>query len=261
MQSEPSSQADPSASTSYWQPATASQISVVQGFPSSQLSASPVHTPTWQVSETVQASPSLQTVPAATRLYWQPLTGSQVPLVHGLSSSQETAAPPHTPPWQVSGEVQALSSSQALPLALTGSLHSPVRGSQAPASWHWSLAAHTTGSAPAHWPPTQVSNWVHRSPSSHPVPLGSESKTQPCCGSQVSTVHSLPSSHTGAGPPVQAPAWQKSAVVQASLSSQPVPLGAAGSEHWPVAGSQVPTTWHGSLAAHTTGWAPLQTPA
>jgi hypothetical protein len=32
--------------------------------------------------------------------------------------------------------------------------------------------------------------------------------------------------------------------VQALPSLQPVPFGLAGFEHWPVAGLQVPTSWH-----------------
>ena len=44
--------------------------------------------------------------------------------------------------------------------------------------------------------------------------------------------------------PVQLPAWQVSAWVQAFESLQPVPLALAGFEHAPVAGSQVPASWH-----------------
>jgi hypothetical protein len=49
--------------------------------------------------------------------------------------------------------------------------------------------------------------------------------------------------------------------VQASPSLQALPFGAAGFEHWPVAGLHVPATWHWSDAAQTTGFAPAQTPA
>jgi hypothetical protein len=47
-----------------------------------------------------------------------------------------------------------------------------------------------------------------------------------------------------ASEPVQAPDWQVSVCVQALLSLQAVPLAAAGFEQVPVAGSQVPATWH-----------------
>src|SRR5207247_9298858 len=57
------------------------------------------------------------------------------------------------------------------------------------------------------------------------------------------------------------PAWQVSVRVQALPSSQVAPLGFAGLEHVPVAGSQVPATWHWSAAAQTTGLAPVHVPA
>ncbi len=43
---------------------------------------------------------------------------------------------------------------------------------------------------------------------------------QPLMGSQASLVHALPSSQLGAAPPLQAPAFHLSLVVQALLSSQ-----------------------------------------
>src|SRR5207247_2374856 len=62
-------------------------------------------------------------------------------------------------------------------------------------------------------------------------------------------------------PPVQAPAWQLSPLVQASLSSHREPLGAFTVVHAPLVGTQTPTTWHWSRAAQITGLAPTQTPA
>jgi len=44
--------------------------------------------------------------------------------------------------------------------------------------------------------------------------------------------------------PVQVPAWQLSACVQALPSLQAVPLGLLGLEQAPLAGSQVPAAWH-----------------
>ena len=44
--------------------------------------------------------------------------------------------------------------------------------------------------------------------------------------------------------PVQVPAWQVVVCVQALPSLQAVPLGAFGFEQTPVAGLQVPATWH-----------------
>jgi len=44
--------------------------------------------------------------------------------------------------------------------------------------------------------------------------------------------------------PAHAPAWQVSVCVHAFPSLQPVPFAAVGVEQAPVAGLQVPTTWH-----------------
>jgi hypothetical protein len=43
-------------------------------------------------------------------------------------------------------------------------------------------------------------------------------------------------------------------------SEQRLPSARAGLEHWPLAGAQVPATWHSSCAAHATG-APTQVPS
>jgi len=49
--------------------------------------------------------------------------------------------------------------------------------------------------------------------------------------------------------------------VQALASLQAVLSGWFGLEQVPVEESQVPATWHGSEAVHTTGLVPVQTPA
>src|SRR5437868_3764017 len=49
--------------------------------------------------------------------------------------------PVQAPFWQVSGEVLASPSSQAVPSGVAGLEHCPVAGLQAPASWHASSAA------------------------------------------------------------------------------------------------------------------------
>ena len=74
------------------------------------------------------------------------------------------------PAWQVSVCVHALPSLHAVPSALFGFEHVPVEGSQVPALWHWSSAAHVTGFAPMHVPTWQVSVCVHGLPSLHAVP-------------------------------------------------------------------------------------------
>jgi hypothetical protein len=60
--------------------------------------------------------------------------------------------------------------------------------------------------------------------------------------------------------PLQAPLWQVSVCVHAMPSLQAVPFGAAGFEQ-PAAGSQVPATWHASLATQVTRLEPVQEPA
>lgn len=59
----------------------------------------------------------------------------------------------------------------------------------------------------------------------------------------------------------QTPAWHVSFWVQASPSLHGEPLALAGLEHTPVAGLQVPASWHWSGKAHVTALAPTQAPA
>src|SRR5690606_13648486 len=65
---------------------------------------------------------------------------------------------------------------------------------------------------------------------------------------------------TGIGP-VQAAGCHVYVSVHASLSSQLVVSATGGSLHTPVPESHVPTSWHWSDAVHTTGFAPVLTPA
>src|SRR2546430_17648017 len=58
----------------------------------------------------------------------------------------------------------------------------------------------------------------------------------------------------------QEPFWHVSPLVQASPSLQAAPFVLAGLEHVPVAGSQVPATWHWSEAVQATGVAPAHVP-
>jgi hypothetical protein len=72
----------------------------------------------------------------------------------------------------VSVRVQALPSVQTVPFGLLGLEHVPDMGLHVPTSWHWSLAVQTTGFAPVHAPPWQVSVCVQALPSVQTVPLG-----------------------------------------------------------------------------------------
>ena len=56
------------------------------------------------------------------------------------------------------------------------------------------------------------------------------------------------------------PDWQVSVWVQPFPSLQLAPFALAGFEQVPVAGLQVPTSWHELLAVHTTGFEPVHVP-
>jgi hypothetical protein len=111
--------------------------------------------------------------------------------------------------------VHAFPSLHDVPFGFAGFEHTPVPVSQVPARWHWSGAGHTTGFAPTHEPPLQVSVCVQASPSSHGALLFTPHVPAP---SHTSSVHGLPS------------------------ALHPVPLGFGGFEHTPVPGLQVPTS-------------------
>src|SRR5262249_28124207 len=67
--------------------------------------------------------------------------------------------------------------------------------------------------------------------------------------------------HWRGAPAGHAPAGQESAWVQALPSLQLVPSAFAGFEQVPVVVSQVPASWHWSVAAQVTGFVPTQAPA
>src|SRR5438128_1184987 len=171
--------------------------------------------------------------------------------------------PTQMPASQASVRVQALPSSQLVPLGLAGLLQAPDAGSQVPAVWHWLAAVHTTGLAPTQAPAWQVSLCVHALASLQLVPLGLAGLLQaPDAGLQTPAVwHWSAAVHTTGLAPTQAPAWQVSLCVHALASLQLVPLGLAGLLQVPVVGSQVPAVWHWLAAVHTTGFSPTQAPA
>src|SRR5258708_3759442 len=120
----------------------------------------------------------------------------------------------------------------------------------------------TTGFEPVQAPAWQVSVWVQALPSLQAVPSAVVGVVHmPVAGSQVRAAGhwSLGLQTTGL-PPVQVPPWQVSVWVQALPSLQAVPFAEFGLGHVPVAGSQVPATWHWSLAVQVTGLPPVQVP-
>jgi hypothetical protein len=103
----------------------------------------PVQTPAWHVSVWVQAFPSVHAVPSALfgSAGQSPVARLQTTAVwHWFGTGQVTAAPVHTPAWQVSPVVQRLPSLQAVPLALFVAEQTPVAGLQVGTLWHWSGA-------------------------------------------------------------------------------------------------------------------------
>jgi hypothetical protein len=114
---------------------------------------------------------------------------------------------------------------------------------------------------PVHVPERHVSPLVQPLPSLHAVPsafVGVEHV--PVVGLQIpASWHWSWALQTTGLLPVQAPARQVSVWVQPLPSLHEVPFAACGFEHEPVAGSQMPGTWHWSLATQTTA-APVQVP-
>jgi hypothetical protein len=179
-------------------------------------------------------------------LTWMPATLEIAPFTGDWIVITTELAPVHPPARQVSNSVPALPSLQAVPSAPAGLLHCPVVGLQSPAVWHASVAAHTVSAPALHAPLWQVSVWVHALPSLHAVPSGEAGfEHWPVAGSQVpATWHAAGAAQLTGFAPVQAPAWQVSAWVQALPSLQLVPFAAMGLEQTPVVGLHVPAAWH-----------------
>lgn len=145
----------------------------------------------------------------------QPACGSQPSAVHGLPSSQGSAAPGRQlPPAQLSATVQTLPSEHGV--AALASVQ-PVSGSQ-PSVVHGLPSLQTRAVGPLQPSGPQTSFWVHASPSSHGAVVGLD--TQPCTGSQLSAVHGSLSLQTVEVPGAHRPTEQVSPLVQALLSEQ-----------------------------------------
>ncbi len=229
------------------QPVWLLQLSVVQGFLSSQTVGSPGwQLPPWHASPLVQA---LLSVHATVLLVWvQPPTKVQPSSVHRLPSSQfGPPAPLHRPPPQMSPVVHALASSQT---AVLFACAQPLLGAQL-SSVQAFLSSQLVAGPPEQRPPLQVSPLVHALPSSQAALL--LLCIQPVLASQASSVHAFASSQLTAGPPWQTPPWQLSALVHGLPSLQ---LPAPAECLQPEAASQLSTV-HGFASSQLS--APLPT--
>ena len=120
----------------------------------------------------MQESLSLHMVLSALAGFEQaPVPMSQVPALWHWSSGKHSTGLPlmHAPFWQASPVVQAFMSLHDVESTLLTNEHVPLPALHVPPVWHW-LGVHTTGFAPMHVPPTQVSVIVQALPSLHIVP-------------------------------------------------------------------------------------------
>ena len=217
VQAFPSLQLVPSVTFACVQPPVALQPSVVHAKPSSQLVLLPeVQVPFAHTSPEVQALPSLHSAVLAVCL--QPSGSPQLSSVHTLPSSQEIKVPWHLPALHKSLAVQFCPSSQVPPFS--AECLQPVTLEQESAVHASPSSQKPLDAVPTHLPLAHVSPLVQSMPSSQPAELGVN--LQPTAGSQVSFVHTVPSSHTSALP-LHAPFAQPSPVVQGLPSLHGVP--------------------------------------
>ena len=151
------------------------------------------HTPPAHWSPTVQVEPSLQAEPsAAATMAHSPVSESQVLARHSVSreSSHRICT--------CSSTTQKPSS----PQSIASKLHQSSGSSQQSES----ISQGHSPSVPVQMPPSQWSSLVQSLPSSHTELLSVNA--QPSAGSQLSSVHSLKSSHESVSPLPQAPAIQ-----------------------------------------------------
>jgi len=128
-----------------------------------------------------------------------------------------------------------------VPSGFAGFEHIPLIASHVPASWHSSIAVHTTG-VPVQAPAVHVSPCVQALPSLQVVPLASGGyEHTPLTGLQAPAAWQGPGgAHPTVTPPWQTPARQVSPVVHRLPSLHMVPSGAVGFEHVPFAGLHTP---------------------
>ena len=232
------------------QPSLLSQESVVQPFPSSHTTLpDPVQLPPLHWSWVVHRLPSLHVLLPGK---WTHLPPPQLSSVHTLLSLQSGALPlTQVPPLQLSPSVQPSPSLQPMPslkvlvqpLAIAQlSLVQPLPSS------------HTIELAPEQLPPVQCSPSVHALLSVQVAALGLWTHLPP---PQLSSVHGLMSSQSGAKPGTQPPPAHTSPSVHASPSVQPMPSALVAPQPKPTSHK----SWvHGLPSSHRTELPPMQPP-
>jgi hypothetical protein len=149
-------------------------------FDAEQSTGVPEQTPFVHWSEVVQSDPSLHSLPFSTAIDSQlPLSGLHCPRVHALpEAEQSTGVPAQTPFVHWSFVVQALPSSQPVPLRTTSWSQSPRSPLQKP-TWHASVNAEQSLGSPPQKPSVHESLTEQPKSSLHAVPFSFGTDTQP----------------------------------------------------------------------------------
>jgi hypothetical protein len=245
LQTFPSLQELPFAACTCLHPTIGSQLSVVHGLLSSQLSGVPArHVPAWQTSAPLQTLLSLQEMPFAIGVCEHPVVASHPSVVHGLPSLQSSALPGRqTPAWHVSTPLQTLESGHGV-LFVTGVCTQPVFGSHV-SIVQGLLSSQLPGIPGMQMPFRHCSAPLQRFASGHGEPFGAATLLQPVVELHASTVHGLLS--------LQAARWTQPSVVPhasivhalPSLQTTGVPGTQAPPEQWSLA-VQALLSLHGS---------------
>ncbi len=144
----------------------------------------------------------------------QPVVAWHESLVQKLLSLQVMAVPAHAPPPHLSPAVHALPSSQGAVLAMFW--HAPLLVLQL-SEVHGLLSLQSLAAPGVHAADLHTSPTVHGLPSLHAVVLALY--WQPTSGSQASSVHKLPSSHTTCDPGRHTPLVHLSPTEHTELSA------------------------------------------
>jgi hypothetical protein len=158
-----------------------------------------------------------------------PVPGLQVPIPWQESLAVQMTELPaaHVPLWHVSFKSHRLPSLHAVPSGSVGLEQTPDVGSQVPATWHWSLAVHTTGFVPTQVPDSHAPLAKQEFPALHDVPLSGVCEHVPL-ELHVSREHGLFVSHdaavhVGASTPTSTEASTETSLETSAVASLPPP--------------------------------------